>query len=251
MSLKLRGVPEWLTKVEGDETYLKTRTLTFSDSTNNNRTYVCKGVEAWVDDDINTKFSISWANGEGSFTDSTNNVKYILTRTVAYVDGVPGTLFRYSFKNSFKGLEKELNKLETFAISQGANFGSGVAGRPYVCIITNDTDSTLVDFFKADAFERWGLTSEGYYSATIGYPRHKKGFINSESGFYPGEVGWDASTAKALIVPQVKTYSLSGTASAGNIVFEEVYDSANINVQTGEVILYSELNTPVYLVLIY
>ena len=250
MSFKLRGIPEWLASVEGDETYTDSRTFAFTDTTNN-RTFICKGSQAWLDSNLGTKFVITWGNKGGTFTDSVNTVNYVLTRTHAYIEGAQDTLFEYKFSRSFKELEKELDKLKAFTLAQGANFSSSTAGRPFICMITNSTDSPLKDFFSADEYKKWESSTSATYQAVIKYTSHKKGFIRSESGFYPDEIGWEASTAKALIVPQVKTYSLLGTASAGNITFEEVYDSATINVQTGDVTLYSDLDTPAYLVLIY
>lgn len=74
----------------------------------------------------------------------------------------------------------------------------------------------------------WSGDATNGYSATITYTQHMKGY-NGDKYF-----------------PKVKTYSKTSTSN----VFEEVYDSASINIATGEVTVYSDTDTPEYLVII-
>ena len=74
----------------------------------------------------------------------------------------------------------------------------------------------------------WSGNATNGYSATIAYAQHRKGY-NGDKYF-----------------PKVKTYSKTTTSN----VFEEVYDSATINILTGEVTVYSDVDTPEYLVVI-
>lgn len=78
----------------------------------------------------------------------------------------------------------------------------------------------------------WSGT-QGNYSATIPFSQHRCGFIKSNPNLY---------------LPKVKTYSLVLGRTAQ---FEEVYDSASIDISTGQVTVYSNSNSPTYLVVIY
>lgn len=71
--------------------------------------------------------------------------------------------------------------------------------------------------------------SSSDYSYTCKYSEHKRG-KRADGHFYP----------------MVKTYSLS----SGN-VWEETYDSPEINIVTGDITLRSTINTPNYLVLVF
>lgn len=74
----------------------------------------------------------------------------------------------------------------------------------------------------------WSGDATNGYSATIEYEQHRKGY-NGDKYF-----------------PKVKTYSRTTTSN----VFEEVYDSATINISDGSVTIYSDADTPEYLVVI-
>lgn len=106
----------------------------------------------------------------------------------------------------------------------------GNTGMPYVEFVNSNSITT-----RGKASKAWSGSS-GNYSYTINYSDHKKGKIAS------GKRGFTSDT----YVPRVKTYSwVYGTQ------FEEVYDSAVIDISTGNVTVYSNINTPNYMVVIY
>ena len=101
----------------------------------------------------------------------------------------------------------------------------------------------------ADVFTFWDTESKAvikYYSGS-GWGGHRKGLVKLESG---------ASAKDGFIIPKVKTYvytgSSSGAIGAGEgINFEEVYDSAEVNIRTGDITVRTDLKDKVYLVVIY
>lgn len=246
MSFKLRGTPEWLTSVKGDKAHTGDWRISFTDG---ETTFFCRGKQWWVGNgtefDGATKSSLDGDASTG-FSFTYNSTVYHLERLAAYkeVGGVK-SVFPYTFSKNYKNLDEELNKFYGFIKSQGADSGSSSAGRPYVVLVGED--STLNSLISPDQKNTWDGTET--FSSTIVWSKHRKGYIKSTGGYYPDEAGWTANGA--LIVPQVKTYSLVGTPSNGNVLFEEVYDSAIINVNTGDVTVYSDSKTPAYLVLIY
>lgn len=120
---------------------------------------------------------------------------------------------------------------QLFTFDGGESTGvEGNTGLPYVEFVNGGSVTT-----RGKASKTWSGSS-GNYSYTINYSDHKKGKIAS------GKRGFTSDT----YVPRVKTYSLvSGTK------FEEVYDSAVIDISTGNVTVYSNTNTPNYMVVIY
>lgn len=105
----------------------------------------------------------------------------------------------------------------------------------------------------ADIFTNWVEDENGGYIAKIPYRDdvwggHRKGFIKGTLA--------DIESSSSFIIPKVKTYGYTGTLSngtigSGDVGFEEVYDSAEVNIRTGEITLRSDILDPVYLVVIY
>lgn len=259
MSFKLRGTPEWLTSVKGDKAHTGDWRISFTDG---ETTFFCRGKQWWVGNgtefDGATKSSLD-GNASTGFSFTHNSTVYHLERLAAYkeVGGVK-SVFPYTFSKNYKNLDEELDKFYGFIKSQGADSGSSSAGRPYVVLIGTDDgySGNITDRIVPDETKAWSTNQneESAFYCDIPWAEHRKGYIKSTGNYYPDEAGWDAD--KALIVPQVKTYSLGtgpsfGKPLAGSVKFQEVYDSAIINVHTGEVTIYSDLNTPAYLVLIY
>ena len=260
MSFKLRGTPEWLTSVKGDKAHTGDWRISFTDG---ETTFFCRGKQWWVGNgtefDGATKSSLDGDASTG-FSFTYNSTVYHLERLAAYkeVGGVK-SVFPYTFSKNYKNLDEELNKFYGFIKSQGADSGSSSAGRPYVVLI--GAQPSVKNQMEVDKVADWvKVEGEETYRCRITWADHRKGYIKSTGNYYPDEAGWDAD--KALIVPQVKTYSLATEQwVSGELIFEEVYDSAAINVHTGEVIVSTEIinypsgapaNTPLaYLVLIY
>lgn len=93
----------------------------------------------------------------------------------------------------------------------------------YVCYINTTAASG-----SPETFEWTG--SSGNYSRTIPQSKHGKGKRANYSNYFP----------------RVKTYSLV----SGN-QWEETYDSPAIDISTGDVTVYSNVNTPKYMVIIW
>lgn len=93
----------------------------------------------------------------------------------------------------------------------------------YVCYINTTAASGSPETFK------WSGSS-GNYSYTIPQSKHGKGKRANYSNYFP----------------RVKTYSLV----SGN-QWEETYDSPAIDISTGNVTVYSNVNTPKYMVIIW
>lgn len=93
----------------------------------------------------------------------------------------------------------------------------------YVCYINTTASSGSPETFK------WSGSS-GNYSYTIPQSKHRKGKRANYSNYFP----------------RVKTYSLV----SGN-QWEETYDSPAIDISTGNVTVYSNVNTPKYMVIIW
>lgn len=183
-------------------------------------------------------------------------------------------------------IDKEFAKLDGWKQYEGYYSGALVAptdgiqprvGRPFVVSISGSVDledsSTFIS--GSDLILAWsyanGVDSSDGYICRIPYGTfkrntdftvdttnesvtatdvigHHKGVI-AISGSYPTGVGAQVSSDN-LIVPKVKTLSL--VTDPGNTTkYEEVYDSASIDIRNGEVTVYSDINSPLYLVLIY
>lgn len=93
----------------------------------------------------------------------------------------------------------------------------------YVCYIDTTASSGSPETFS------WSGSS-GNYSYTIPQSKHGKGRRSNYSNYFP----------------RVKTYSLV----SGN-QWEETYDSPAIDISTGNVTVYSNVNTPKYMVIIW
>lgn len=93
----------------------------------------------------------------------------------------------------------------------------------YVCYINPSAASGSPETFQ------WSGSS-GNYSYTIPQSKHGKGKRANYSNYFP----------------RVKTYSLV----SGN-QWEETYDSPVIDISTGNVTVYSKVNTPKYMVIIW
>lgn len=93
----------------------------------------------------------------------------------------------------------------------------------YVCYINTSAASGSPETFQ------WSGSS-GNYSYTIPQSKHGKGKRANYSNYFP----------------RVKTYSLV----SGN-QWEETYDSPVIDISTGNVTVYSNVNTPKYMVIIW
>lgn len=108
------------------------------------------------------------------------------------------------------------------------------ASRSYVAVIVEDDTKGFQNLPK----QLWSDTPDaaGEYCAVINYNTHRCG---SMPDLYNSGLG------KNYFFPKVKTYSLVNGA-----VFEEVYDSAQIDVNSGDVTLRSKSRTPIYLVVI-
>ena len=134
-------------------------------------------------------------------------------------------------------------------------------GRPFLVSIgsSDSSQSFSVDLASgskgvlgADVYTNWVPSVDGGYIARIPYKvepwgGHRKGFVKGDLA--------DLENKSSFIIPKVKTYSytgqISGDINSGDIGFEEVYDSAEVNIRTGEVVLRSDILDPVYLVVIY
>lgn len=106
----------------------------------------------------------------------------------------------------------------------------------------------------ADIFTNWVEdTTVGGYVCKIPYTDeiwggHRKGWIK-------GDIS-SISNGSAFIIPRIKTYNYVGNSlgllgNSNNLGFEEVYDSAEVNIRTGEITLRADLVDSVYLVVIY
>lgn len=93
----------------------------------------------------------------------------------------------------------------------------------YVCYIDTAASSGSPETFQ------WS-GSPGNYSCTIPQSKHGKGKRENYSNYFP----------------RVKTYSFV----SGN-QWEETYDSPAIDISTGNVTVYSNANTPRYLIIIW
>ena len=245
MSFKLRGTPEWLTSVEGDKAYTGDWRISFADGST---TFFCKDKQWWVGSEFEgaTKSPLEGSASTG-FYFTHGGTTYHLERLAAYkeVNGVK-SVFRYTFFKNYKDLDEELNKFGGFIKSQGADSGSSSAGRPYVVLIgAQPSVKAIVD--ADEVIDNWDQVSGEPYRCRIPWAKHRKGYIRSTGNYYPDEAGW---------------YSLvTESWGAGGTTFEEVYDSAAIDVHTGEVIISTDIinytsggtaTTPLaYLVLIY
>lgn len=99
---------------------------------------------------------------------------------------------------------------------------------PYVCYIDTTASSGPLPSGSPKTF-KW-LGSSGNYSFTIIWSEHHKGGRKKYSNRFP----------------RVKTYSLvSGDQ------WEETYDSSVIDISTGNVTVYSNANSPKYMVIIW
>ena len=94
----------------------------------------------------------------------------------------------------------------------------------YVCYIVDTPASSG----SPETFQWTG--SPGNYSYTIPRSKHRKGKRANYSNYFP----------------RVKTYSLV----SGN-QWEETYDSSAIDISTGNVTVYSNANTPKYMIIIW
>lgn len=88
---------------------------------------------------------------------------------------------------------------------------------------------------RGDIPLQWSTLESGEKSATIEYSNYRG------TGHYRG------CLRDNLYLPKVKTYA---SIDSSNTKFEEVYDSAVINISTGEVTIYSNKTPSVYLVVI-
>lgn len=130
---------------------------------------------------------------------------------------------------------------------------------PYVAFITK-TDSDNIDGnnpaksgYNIDQFTWEEDTENGGYKRSIPFTTHQKGYIwrTLSSGDNQLEFPVDGQELSDeaptnLIIPRVKTYS-----QVENGDYEETYDSAKININDGTVTVYSNINDPAYLVVIY
>ena len=148
---------------------------------------------------------------------------------------------------------------EEFTEGDLAAFGR--IGRPFLAsigssgnsqVFSTDLASGSKGVSGADIYTNWVPAAGGGYLAKIPYKiepwgGHRKGFIKGSLD--------DLENKSSFIIPKVKTYSytgqISGDINSGDIGFEEVYDSAEVNIRTGEIILRSDILDPVYLVVIY
>lgn len=130
---------------------------------------------------------------------------------------------------------------------------------PYIAFITKTASDSIDGSSSASGYGNkigqfaWVESEGGGYECSIPFTTHQKGYIwrtlSSGEGQleYPVE-GQELSDEAPtnLIIPRVKTYS---QVEDGD--YEETYDSAKININDGTVTVYSNINDPAYLVVIY
>lgn len=138
-------------------------------------------------------------------------------------------------------------------------------GRPFLVSIASlgteqnyseNLDTKANGIEGADIFTNWvrdGLT--GGYKAVIPYKDDGNEWGGHRKGFIKGSASSTSGSNDLFIIPRVKTYlytgSMSGNLAAGTLGFEEVSDSAEVDIRSGNITLRSETSDYVYLVVIY
>ena len=201
---------------------------------------------------------------EDRFVDSKTNLTYLKSGKT-YNNSEAG--YTAESNSPVVDVDKEFFKLKNWKKAEGydSNVDLTKMGRPFAISISNSSSSSISG---VDVSLVWSGDSTNGYTCKIPYGTfyqnsdgtvnqsnetenttetigHHKGAI-AVDGNYPTGVGFSGSSNN-LIVPRVKTYSKMSTDND----YEEVYDSASINIRNGEVTVYSDVNSPLYLVLIY